>query len=312
MRSRIALAPALAFALAAVLALVAAPAPPVQAAPAATATYNIWAWNVAGWKMNRASTTNGMVSGAVASIGNRGAQFVVFNELCWQQYKAIQSGLRNAGWPQDVNNFSRWEPQTSASCNGEPYGLAIFSKAPLGTAERLTLAQDESQEQRKLLCAPLAAQPKVRFCGTHITPSNTVINGRKINETQLGQVLARIESHHAAGGTTVIAGDFNAQPSYGRLNTWYDAALSTPDNPDNTGNYRELDDTDPRCPGYGEATTENNILGKCGQASKIDLIFIRKNKLTPGYTSDALAISQACDGPCSDHRITTGTASITY
>lgn len=299
--------------------LVVLPAPPTYAvqadpepAPAAQATYTVWAWNVAGWAMHRASTTNGMVSGAVSSIKARGAQFVVLNELCQQQYKAIQSSLRAAGWPQDVNNFSRFENQRTTVCNGEPYGLAIFSKLPLGTAERVTLPSDGTVEKRKLLCAPLAAQPKVRLCGTHITPSGAIVNGQNANVAQLNTVLARLESQHAAGGTTLIAGDFNAQPSYGRLDGWYDAALSTPYNGGNKGNYRELDDTDAACPGYGEATTENNTGGQCSQPSKIDLIFVRKDRLTGTYTSDSLAISQACNGPCSDHRIITGTATVTF
>jgi len=268
-----------------------------------TATYNVWSWNVAGWAMHKASISNGMVSGAVSSIQARGAQFVALNEICWQQYKEIQSRLAAAGWPQDTTNFSRFAEQRADVCNGEAFGEAIFSKFPLGTAQKVLLPQDETKEQRQLLCAPLVARPQLRFCTAHITPYST-------NVQQLQKVLSLLEQQNANGDTTLIAGDFNAQPSWGRLDDWYDDALVTDVNKQNRGQYRELDDLDPICPGYGEKTTENNTEGCAGQSKKIDLIFVRKNHLTGPYTEDSLAIAQTCAGPCSDHRIVVGTVTI--
>lgn len=274
-------------------------------------TYHVWAWNVAGWTMHRGSTTNGMVSAAAGSVSNRNPDFVAFNEICWSQYRAIQDRLRAAGWPQDTDNFSRFEPSLDTVCNGQPFGNAIFSRAPLGTAFRQTLPQDERTERRTLLCAPLAARPHMRFCTTHITTSNTVINGRKINEQQLDAVRSRLENFHAAGDTVLIAGDFNAQPNYGRLNNWYSPSLNVPNNPNNTGFYRELDDTDGVCVGYGETTVAAaNTASPCGTGSKIDLIFARESQLAGTYSGDSLSPSTACGGLCSDHRIILGTATV--
>lgn len=274
------------------------------------ATYNIWTWNVAGWKMHRGSTTNGLIPALANSIRNRSVHFAALNELCWSQYKAVQANLRNSGWPQDVENFSRFEPHNDTACGGEPFGVAIFSRAPLGGANRYALAADGSSETRKLLCAPLEARPRLRFCTTHITPSNEVINGQKVNERQLGEVLSRLETFHGNGDTVLIAGDFNAQPNYGRLDGWYASSLNHPNNANNRGAYRELDDTEPTCYGYGEKTQEAGDLGPCGQVKKVDLIFVRQNRIVGSYSGDSLAISTNCGGLCSDHRILIGTVTV--
>lgn len=284
-----------------------------SAAWAATtnATYNVWAWNVAGWTMHRGSTSDGLITALTASIRNRSAHFAGLNELCWSQYQAIQTNLRNSGWPQDSGNFSRFEASRDTVCNGEPFGNALFSKEPLGTANRFTLPSDGTAERRTLLCAPLASRPHLRFCTTHITPSNAVINGQKINEQQLNYVLNRLEEFSAAGDTVLIAGDFNAQPNYGRMNGWYSSTLDVPNNSGNYGHYRELDDLDSRCVGYGETTVaDGDTGGPCGLGAKIDLIFVREDKIVGGYSGDSLAISTSCGGPCSDHRIVIGTVTV--
>ncbi|GAB1643618.1 endonuclease/exonuclease/phosphatase family protein [Krasilnikovia sp. MM14-A1259] len=295
------------------LGLLLASAAVVVAAPAdaaATATYTAWTWNVAGWKIHRGSATDGLIDVIGDSIRNRSANFAALNELCWSQYKAVQANLRNSGWPQDVENFSRFEPHRSDGCGGEAFGLAIFSKAPLGPAGRYTLSSDGKPEARKLLCATLEKGPRVRFCTTHITPSNDVINGKKINETELAEVRQRLESFEADGDTVLIAGDFNSQPNYGRLNDWYAPSLNVANNDQNTGAYRELDDTDGRCPGYGEGSTADNTDGLCGQSKKIDLIFARENRIQGSYEGDSLAISSKCGKACSDHNIVIGTVTV--
>ncbi|MFI1192716.1 endonuclease/exonuclease/phosphatase family protein [Micromonospora sp. NPDC020750] len=284
----------------------------VPASAATTATYDLWVWNVAGWTMHRASTTDGLIPALTGSIRARGAEFVGLNELCYQQYQAIVADLRASGWPQDSTNFARFESSRDTVCNGQAFGNAIFSKAPLGAANRYTLPSDGSAERRTLLCAPLSARPHLRFCATHITPSNTVINGTAINVQQLNSVRSRLEAFAASGDTVLIAGDFNAQPNYGRLNNWYAPSLNVANNASNTGFYRELDDLDSRCVGYGETTVAaGSTGGPCGLGNKIDLIFVRENKLAGSYTADSLAIPTTCTiGACSDHRVVTGTVTV--
>ncbi|MGW0435385.1 endonuclease/exonuclease/phosphatase family protein [Micromonospora sp. NPDC003197] len=299
----------LAVLVAAMLGVLAGPVP-AQAATV-NATYNVWAWNAAGWTMHRGSTTDGLIPALSNAIRNRSAHFAALNELCLSQYRAVLVNLRDSGWPQDVENFTRFEPHSDTACGGEPFGVAIFSKAPLGTANRYALAADGTNETRKLLCAPLSARPHLRFCTTHVTPSNAVINGENINVTQLKQVLTRIEAFHAAGDTVIIGGDFNAQPNFVRMNSWYSSSLDVPNNSGNTGAYRELDDTDSRCLGYGETTVyDGNTEGPCGLGKKIDMIFVRENKIVGTYDGDSLAISTSCGGACSDHRILTGTVTV--
>ena len=128
------------------------------------------------------------------------------------------------------------------------------------------------------------------------------------NDAQLAQVNTKLEQYYNSGRRVIIAGDFNAQPSYGRLNGWYAPSVSTTANGNNSGAYREIDDQDATCPGYGERTeAPNDKPSPCNQGTKIDLIFFREN-LVSSYSADALTISGNCSGrACSDHDILTGT-----
>ena len=277
-----------------------------------TATYTVWTWNVAGWAIHRGSATDELVPTLSSSVQRGGAPLVALNEVCEAQYRALLASLRAAGWPDDPTNFARFEPHSSTACGGQAFGLVILSKAPLGVANRYTLSSDGSSEGRRLLCAPLESHPHLRVCTTHITPENVVIDGQRITDTQLDEVLGRLESFNAAGDTVLIAGDLNAQPHYGRLDTWYSSAVATAQNASNTGAYRELDDTDPRCAGYGETTTPDSVTGGglCGQSPKVDMIFVRASRIAGPYSADSLPIPSCGASPCSDHRILFGTVTV--
>ena len=306
-----------------------------------SATYDVWQWNVAGDTVHGGSVTDGLVEASVSSIVGRGVDLASFNELCRQQYDAVVDRLTDLAWPQDPSAFARFAVQRDGSasvCAGQPMGLALFSAAPLGPAEVWTLPADGSGQARLLLCAALTDEPSVRFCTTHITTSGdpSPRNGRPHNVNQLDAVLQRLEAYRAAGMTVLIAGDFNAQPSYRRLDGWYSSGLDAPSNRGNVGRYRELDDDDSRhCRGYGEWTavgapgtappcagTGTSCTGAqrdgCG---KIDLIFAREDRIVGGYTGDSLDIATTCRevpeqpdvqpaGACSDHRIVTGTVTV--
>ncbi|MFD0370394.1 endonuclease/exonuclease/phosphatase family protein [Streptomyces sp. NPDC127114] len=295
------------------LAAVLLPATAAQADTPAPRTYTVWQWNVAGNTIHDGSTTDGLVTQAAASIVNRGADFAAFNELCQGQYSALVSELRAKGWPQDEANFARFEPSrpagNAAVCRGEAFGNAIFSKRPLGGAARLALPDDGTAEKRNMLCAPLTDGTATRFCTTHITTSQS------FNVAQLDFVHQKLEEYAAAGETALIAGDFNAQPHYGRLNSYYAPSVDTAYNANNTGEYRELDDADAgNCLGYGEWTADGTpgATPPCGGYAKIDHIFVRESALAGPYSADSLAISTACTGvaACSDHRILIGTVTV--
>lgn len=300
--------------------------------PTATATYRIWQWNVSGNDINRGSTSDGMIEVAVHSIVSRDMDFASFNELCYNQYKQLQSELVAAGWPADTGNFSRFGQNvpsgTKTYCGGQAFGEAIFSKEPLGGSTLFTLPSDGDFSQRTLLCAPLEAEPHVRYCTTHISTISTPVanpaGGYYADDAdQINAVLDHLEAYHAQGDTVLISGDFNAQPNYARMNGFYSSTLDTPNNSDNTGHYRELDDNDPgNCLGYGEWTVVDNVTTDpppCGGQRKIDMIFVRDDKIAGPYSADALSISTDCtnaDGStgmaCSDHRILTGTVEVSY
>jgi endonuclease/exonuclease/phosphatase family metal-dependent hydrolase len=136
-------------------------------------------------------------------------------------------------------------------------------------------------------------------------------------------VLDSLEGHAATEETVLLAGDLNAQPHYGRLDGWYDRSLTAPANDGNTGFYRELDDADPRCPGYGEATAlgPSGDLPPCGGGAKVDHVFVRSDRIAGPYSADALAIPHQCDGvpespgvraagACSDHHVLLGTVTV--
>lgn len=275
-----------------------------------TATYTVWTWNVAGWAIHRGSATDALVPTISSSIQDSGAQLVALNEVCEDQYGAVVASLRAAGWPEDPTNFARFEPHGPDYCGGQAFGVAIFSTAPLGAANRYVLSSDGTPEGRRLLCAPLASRVHLRFCTSHVTWVNDVVNGRRATATQLNEVLSRLESFNAAGDTVLLAGDLNAQPHYPRLDTWYSSAVATAQNASNSGAYRELDDTDPRCAGYGESTTPGTAGGRCGQSAKIDMIFVRANRAVGSYSADSLPIPSCGASPCSDHRILVGTVHV--
>ncbi|MEU9298078.1 endonuclease/exonuclease/phosphatase family protein [Streptomyces sp. NPDC048266] len=305
---------------------------PAAAAQAETTNADptvIWQWNVGGSTIHHGASNTGMVDGAVASIINRNADFVAFNELCKGQWDSLVAKLRTAGWPQDSTNFARFEPSINAggdACGGAAFGNAIFSKLPLGTADRIALPDDPSPEQRNMLCAPLRDFATTRFCTTHIAAVNTkwgVTNAHKV--AQLAAVQVQLDSWVGQGQTVMIAGDFNAQPHYSSLNTYYSASLNVPDlNDSNSGSFRELDDNDSsNCLGYGEWTADNpdaHAPLACGSGmTKIDLIFVSEASLLgPGsYSADSLAIAENCQRQgetftikCSDHRILTGTVNL--
>ena len=275
-----------------------------------TGRYTVWTWNVAGWAMHRGSTTDGLIPTIAGSVQRAGADLAALNELCESQFFAVVEELKADGWPQDPTNFARFEPQDATACGGQPFGVALFSMAPLGVANRFALPSDGSTEGRRLLCAPLLSRPHLRFCTSHITPETTVVNGHRATDAQLDDVHTRLEAFSAAGDTVLIAGDLNAQPHYGRLDDWYSASVDTAHNGSNHGAYRELDDRDRRCLGYGETTTSGTRGGLCGQSPKIDLIFVRADHVVGPYSADSLAIPMCGARPCSDHRTLIGTVRV--
>ncbi|MEV6951127.1 endonuclease/exonuclease/phosphatase family protein [Streptomyces sp. NPDC051183] len=289
------------------------PVTTAQADAVSPKTYNVWQWNVAGDSIHDGRTDTGMVDAAVGSIVYRGADFAALNELCENQYDALVAKLRIENWPQNADNFARFEPSrqggNKAICKNGAYGNAIFSKRPLGPADRIALPDDGTAEKRNMLCAGLLDGSGTRFCTTHITKELA------FSTAQLDAVHTQLEAH--SGESVLIAGDFNAQPDYGRLNTFYTASANTPNNPNNAGEYRELDDNDEgQCLGYGEWTVEGSGSNTppCGPNAKIDLIFVRESALAGPYSADSLGISAGCTyvpgGLCSDHRILTGTVTV--
>ncbi|MFF7179365.1 endonuclease/exonuclease/phosphatase family protein [Streptomyces sp. NPDC008121] len=314
--------------------LVLTAASPASAA-STTATYTVWHWNVSGHVMWDGKTTGGMVTKAVSSIDNRDADFVSFNEICFSQYKAIQQGLIAAGWPEDTGNFSRFAETLapiSGLCDGASgFGNALFSKRALGSSRQYPLPADTptaerpTPEPRKMLCAPLAEQARMKFCTVHITTSNVVGPGqtKADNVRQLDDVRGVLDGFDAAGETYLVAGDFNAQPDYSRLDGYYAPSVAG-NNGNNTGAHRELDDADAaNCPGYGEWTADA-VPGNappCGDKAKIDHVFVRESRVAGPYSADALTIPTGCTVPdpmappadptqCSDHRVLVGTVPV--
>ncbi|MBT2444773.1 endonuclease/exonuclease/phosphatase family protein [Streptomyces sp. ISL-36] len=297
-------------------------APAGSAAVTGTATYKVWHWNIAGHALNFGATDNGLVDAILGSLSYRDPDFISLNEICPDQYRAILKGLQDANWPQSPSNFARFEPMPDVdadlckSDNGgpdtDPYGVAVFSKfAPSGT-DRITLPSD-GDKARKLLCVPITSQPGgLRFCTTHITFKNAY------KQAQLDTVRTKMEQFTAAGGTVITAGDFNVQPHDPLLDNWYAQSATSSNNANNSGIFREFDDLDPLCPGWGEQTTEGTLAGLCGQPAKVDHVFAAESRLV-SYDADTHPIARnRCLNrshteyiACSDHRIVTATVTVT-
>jgi endonuclease/exonuclease/phosphatase family metal-dependent hydrolase len=272
-------------------------------------TFKVWDWNIAGHKMHVGSTTNGVVEASVASIVEADADFASFNEICWNQYKAIQARLAATGWPAS-NDFSRFAATRDADdglCGGTgSFGQALFSRHDLGNSRQYELPWDGKAGTRKLLCAPLQSNSLMKFCTVHITTQSAS------RPQQLDAVLGLLNGFDAASETYIIAGDFNAQPHYDQLNAYYASSVNTPNNSNNTGAHRELDDAYPGCPGYGDwtADVEPPTLSPCDGFWKVDSIFVRENRIAGPYSAKALPIPTSCNGRCADHRAITGTVSL--
>lgn len=293
------------------LAVVAALAPLLMSSTAsavgAASSYRVWHWNIAGNTLHQGSTTDGLVAAAARSIQDDAAGLVSLNEVCVQQFNALINELRAADWPVDPANFARFEAtlpgRAGGPCVGKEYGIALFSKWPLGQADRITLP-DDGNEPRKLLCAPLRDEPQTRFCTTHAT----FVDAYRL--PQLEAIFGRLDDYRAGGGRVILAGDLNVAPDFARMNPFYSSQVNTQNNGQNTGHYREVDDADPaNCPGYGERTVEaDDGGGPCGSGTKIDMIFAHEEGYVPSAsTGDAKPAPRTCASkPCSDHRILTG------
>ncbi|MEU2550046.1 endonuclease/exonuclease/phosphatase family protein [Streptomyces roseolus] len=308
-------------------------------------TYTAWTWNISGHKMNHGRVDSGLVEEAVGSIrrAENAVDFVSFNEICHSQYRAIRTQL--ASWNPDNPSYARFQEAIPAGskgadgrsiCGGESFGKALFSSHQLGGAEYRTFAQEsglsywsadgvEHPVMNGLLCAPLAARPTMKFCSVHIGPVSTT--ERPYGHRQLVELDGILDGFAAAGQTYMIAGDFNAEPDYDRLNRFYAKEVPEPagsrKEADNYGEHRELDDMDVSCPGYGEETSANPLAGlPCGKPRpKIDMIFVRADRLaSPDYSADSKAIPFCTEidangalktgstEPCSDHRVLIGRA----
>jgi hypothetical protein len=314
--------------LAACAALVGVAAP---TSAASAATFTTWQWNVAGWEMHNGSTTDGMTAAAAASIVDRDADVVVLSEICQQQYDDLVGRLSAAGWPDDPTNFGRFQSDLSDGCgSGDDFGQAVFTKAAAGGTVRALLPADTRAEDHWLLCVQLGATTALG-CGLHITIDTTVMpDGHHADVDQLDAALRTVEGYEQSGWTVLVGGDFNAQPDYARMHSWYAAAAGN----GGWGFWRELDDTDSRCNGYGEwtATGTPGAAPMCSGGSttctatvttgcaKIDGEFVRENRIAGPYSEDALDLATSCPtipgtaaypaGSCSDHRVVVGTATV--
>ncbi|MFD6248692.1 endonuclease/exonuclease/phosphatase family protein [Streptomyces roseolus] len=328
-------------------------------AEAEAVTYTGWTWNISGHKLNHGRVDSGLVEEAVGSIrrAENAVDFVSFNEICHNQYRAIRAQL--ASWNPDNPSYARFQEAIPAGskgadgrsiCGGESFGKALFSRHQLGGAEYRTFAQEsglsywsdgvEHPVMSGLLCAPLVARSNMKFCSVHISPISTsdvmsedgktvLVEGRPYGYRQLVELDGILDGFAAAGQTYMIAGDFNAEPDYDRLNRFYAVEVPEPAGSGakapNGGDHRELDDLDASCPGYGEETSANPAAGvPCGMARpKIDMIFARKDRLaSPDYSADSKAIPLCTEidangalksentEPCSDHRVLIGRATL--
>jgi endonuclease/exonuclease/phosphatase family metal-dependent hydrolase len=278
----------------------ASPEPVVAAATAVTKTLRVLHWNIAGGKEN-ACQTAGIKRAVLRYVREHDIDFVGLNEVCPSQYRAIRDALREHwGKPQGVT-FSAFVGDGDV---GRLVGNAIYSRRRFDTITRMKVGEDQFGD-RNLLCGRVERKKHLRFCSAHLTPGDAAAR------RQLTKVHERIERWWSDKRDTVIlSGDLNLNANDPGLNEVYAQAANTPNNPNNHGKYRELDDDDNNhCRGYGERSHAGNG-GPCNTGGKIDFIFARANRIAGSYSGDTLDIPGDCTGACSDHRAMTGRADL--
>ncbi len=257
------------------------------------ATYRVLHWNIAGGKEN-ACATAGITRAVRRFVRDNDVDFVGLNEVCPSQFASIRDDLRNLWGLEDGNRFAAFVGDGT----GRVVGNAIYSRFGLREVESQKVGEDRYGD-RNLLCGEIAGQRQLRLCGTHLTPGDATAR------VQLGRVLTQIERWWTRDRDTVIlTGDLNIHPNDSGLNSVYSAEANTPNNPNNRGRYREVDDNDPdHCRGYGERSVPSTGGGPCGMGGKIDFIFARENRIVDDrYAGDTFNIPDDCTGVCSDHR----------
>jgi len=311
--------------LAGVLAVAAVAVPGQQAGAAQEPReFTAWQWNIEGGYNGTHLQQVQVVTGSILKYD---ADFVVVNEVCHDQYKTLITRLRDEGWPTGTSyaRYTRMDDRTSckagdANPNGS-VGFAIFSKHQLAAGiERIDLPEDTydtlPNRTHRLACATLQADPNVRLCATHITPTrqDTNDNPVTIRSRQILAVTEKVNAHVAAGDAVLLAGDFNMEPHETGLDRLYSPTVAGTVNQGNHGQFRELDDNDPaNCLGHG-AYTKDNGTGptECGPGGrKLDYLFASENHITGDHSASVLNISQTCGGPCSDHHAIVGNVTLT-
>ncbi len=265
----------------------------VQGAGTVQARYRVLHWNIAGGKIHNCRTGN-IKRAVMELVRERDVDFVGLNEICPQQYEEIRLALKNH-WGKNAR-FSAW-------VRGGRVGNAIFSRFALDEITKMKLGEDRYGD-RNLLCGRVRNRPHLRFCSTHLSP-----NGKAPG--QLDRAFNRVERWwENRRDTVIVAGDFNIRPNEPAFNSVYAFDVDTRNNRNNHGRYHELDDDDPQhCRGYGERTVPNTTGGPCGEGGKIDMIFVRRNRIVDNkYFANSLDIPQDCGGACSDHRAVIGSA----
>lgn len=255
------------------------------------ATYRVMQWNIAGGKEH--DCRGDAVTGAVLRfVRERNLDLIGLNEVCRSQFDSIEAALRRHWGKSGSATFAAYG-------SGGRVGNAIFSRFDIHDVTRHRIGEDR-YGYRSLVCGRLRTRPHLRFCSTHLSPATSLAR------PQLERVHTRIEGWWTNQEDTVIlTGDFNLEPNDGAFNVIYSELANHPtNNPGNRGDYRELDDADAaHCRGYGERSVPRTGGGPCHVGRKIDLMFVRRNRIVDGrYGQDALNIPTDCGGICSDHR----------
>ena len=311
---------------AAAIAVTAVAVPIVQANAdtAAETSVNTLTWNIEGGYNGGFGE---QLDEVMKAVKDKDPDFLVVNELCSVQYDSMKERLVESGWTK-AKNYARYSTMdTRKSCNNgkqDKIGFGIFSKQnlkPSQDGDETQLYADPHSPGRKhfVNCVTPEDSPDVRMCGTHLVP-NTGLDGEPndSNVKQVKDLNKTLSSYVDDGKAVVVAGDFNARPNWGRLDSIYAESVDTEANSGNTGAFRELDDDNAdHCLGYGAGTMDGGDRPEpCNQDEgvKIDMIFASEANISGDYSAEVLAIPETCKGDndddvdvCSDHHAVSGT-----
>jgi endonuclease/exonuclease/phosphatase family metal-dependent hydrolase len=251
----------------------------------AATTVSAMSYNVCGAVCHRGEVKT-VAAFAANKVTSKGVAVAFLQELCYSQYKQIQSIVAKKGYSTLYTSTTH-----SARCDnhdkryGTGFGMAILVKGASWGRTVLRLPVTPGHEGRALLGATTRIGGRSTFVA--------VVHNSPTAEAGLDPQLRTLASYLDAKASkpTIVGGDFNAMPQNPGMAGFYSRGAG------GTGKFTELDETH-----HGKSARSGAATFRGGNR-KIDYIFVSRQHFgSPKADSNATAMS--------DHCVLSGTARV--